>query len=547
MFAPIIRKATQVIGDPVLRRWLVGRALGQFPGEPSFTAHHPPYLQDRLPLAAERPTPPKEFRAGDFGPPATAIELPLPGLDLRLEPGDQDVLFNRSFADTETLLAAHRFAWIPVMGAAIDPAWVGAIWNAWRARHATPDDSWAWHPYTAAERAINILRFAHTHGLPGPADEAIEILARHAPAITDRLEYFGDHHTSNHLANNGLGLFLLGLWLGLPGTAELGGRILIEEAARIFRPSGMLREGSSHYHLLLAKKYTQVATEAEAHGRDEAPALRAVADRAAAAAAVLMLPGGLPLIGDISPDYPPEKLLEGLTAPTLKPVGDPVDDGWLRLDKGSWSGLWHVSPQGWRQMPGHGHEDCGGFELHYDGAPLFVDPGRGSYGESGDFDCSGPAHNTLLVDGEDPYPPNRPYYDDRFRRRVCGEGPELARTETGVRVAHHGYSRLRGAGAVVRQWSFGDRTLSISDAIDGDGTHAVSRLLVTPLAAELTGDSVILRSSNGDFRVTSPGIYPTLTPITRWTAYGRGEPATLIEFKTKTPLPWRGDIRVEKA
>ena len=38
--------------DPILRCWLVGRALGRFPGEPPFTAHHPPYLSDALPLAA---------------------------------------------------------------------------------------------------------------------------------------------------------------------------------------------------------------------------------------------------------------------------------------------------------------------------------------------------------------------------------------------------------------------------------------------------------------------------------------------------------------
>ena len=83
----------------------------------------------------------------------------------------------------------------------------------------------------------------------------------HAPAILGALEYFGDSYTSNHLANNGRGLFLLGLALGDAASADIGGRILLNEAKRIFLPSGVLREGSTHYHALLARNYA-VAAEA---------------------------------------------------------------------------------------------------------------------------------------------------------------------------------------------------------------------------------------------------------------------------------------------
>lgn len=546
MFASLTRKAAHVMGDPVLRRWLIGRALGRHPGEPSFSAHRPPYLQDRLPLASEPATPPQAFRELGATLPTAAIDLPLPGLTLSLQPGEEQGLFDRTFADTETLLAVHRFAWLPLLGDTVDAAWLGAIWRAWRARHGTPGEGWAWHPYTAAERAINILRVARALGLPGSLDETLDDLARHAPEIADRLEYFGDHHTSNHLANNGRGVFLLGLWLGLPKATELGGRILIEEAARIFGPSGMLREGSSHYHLLLTKNYREVATEAAAHGRPEASALREIADRATAAAAALLLPGGVPLIGDISPDCSPEKVLQDLGLPATTFPDDLTNDGWLRYDHGPWSGLWYVAPQGWRQMPGHGHEDCGGFELHFEGAPLFIDAGRGSYGDSGDFACCGRAHNTLLVDHQDPYPPNRPYYGDSFRHQICGDDPELVSTVTGVQVHHQGFSRLGGLGAVDRRWQFSENALILSDSVDGNGTHTISRYLVTPLAAELTGEGVIVRGDGGDFRISAPAIGPTVMPVTRWTAYGQGEPVSLIGFETRAPLPWGGEIRVEK-
>ena len=112
-----------------------------------------------------------------------------------------------------------------------------SIWSAWVTAHGKADDSLAWHPYTASERAINIIRFAKRYGLPSPQQKSLELLAAHGPAIARKLEYFGDHHTSNHLANNGRGLFILGLSLGLSDCANLGAMILIEEAKRIFKSS----------------------------------------------------------------------------------------------------------------------------------------------------------------------------------------------------------------------------------------------------------------------------------------------------------------------
>lgn len=546
MLKAIIRKLSQVRDDPVLRRWLVGRALGKLHGEPPYIAHRPPYLMNQLPLDFEQPAPTKEFRELAADAPNTNIDLPLPALTLRLQPGEEHDLFHRDFTDTETLLAVHRFSWLPLMGPQVEPSWVDAIWRIWLSAYQTPDDSWAWHPYTAAERAINILRFATTHGLPGQYEETLDCLAKHAPAIAGRLEYFGDHHTSNHLANNGRGLFLLGLWLGMPKAADLGGDILTTEASRIFHASGLLREGSSHYHLLLAKNYDEVACEAEVHYRGEASALRDIANRAIALAAMLVLPGGLPLIGDISPDCPPRYLLENLSLPKMPPPRQEYIDGWLRYDQGPWAGLWHVSPQGWRQMPGHGHEDCGGFELHFDDKPLFVDPGRGTYGGSDEFAQSAAAHNTILVDGQNPYPPNRPYYDDNFRSHICGNDPILQQTGAEIHVIHHGFSRLGGVGRVHRQWSFKNKSLVINDSIEGRGIHTITRSLVTPLEAEIENNAVILKSAGSFFRISAPGANLSLNPITRWFAYGFGEAVLRIHFETRASLSWNGTINVEK-
>jgi hypothetical protein len=513
--------------------------------------------------------PPRAFAELPTVSPARTLELDLAGTSVAVDPGQAEALLDRRFADRETELALHRFAWLPVLGDAVDPAWVQALWAAWRRRHGQPDDGWAWHPYTAAERAANIVVFAHRHGLPGPIDDTLAVLATHGPAIAARLEYFGDHHTSNHLANNGRGLFLLGLALGLPACTDLGGRIVCHEAGRLFGASGLLREASSHYHVLLAKQYVECWLAARRHGRAEAADLGNAATRALAAIPTLVLSGGMPLIGDISPDCTPAHLgdltssgawrnalddedraaLDDLAARAPLPEDRClVDDGWLRADIGPWSGLWHVAPGGWSPMPGHGHQDGGGFEIHYQGVPLFVDLGRGTYGDSGDaaLYASARVHNGLLVDDIDPYAPNRPYYDDTFRRSVGGAPPVLERDGDAVQVRHSGYGRLKGVGAVGRQWRFTENGFSIADRVEGQGRRTIRRLLHTSLPVSRDGDAVVTETGDRRLRITADGPID-LRPVTRWNAYGQGTPATAVDIAVRTTLPWSGSLTVEAA
>ena len=110
------------------------------------------------------------------------------------------------------------------------------------------------------------------------------------------------------MSNNGRGLYRLGLELGLSAATKVGAEILKNEAKRLFLPSGMLREGSSHYQLLLARNYLDAALAARRHSDANQADFEHVASNALAAAAGLRLGGGFPLIGDISPDVPPDYL-----------------------------------------------------------------------------------------------------------------------------------------------------------------------------------------------------------------------------------------------
>ena len=569
MINDLVRKGRRFAGDPVLRRWVLGRALGRFPGPPAFVAHRPPYLEDLLPLTPERPAlVPGESRPGA---PQAPIELTLAGTNVTLSPGRAEDLFETRFDDIETELAAHRFAWLPLLGAGVDPAWVGALWNAWRERFAAVSDGWAWHPYTAAERCVNLLDFAAGHGLPAPAGETAFCLAGHAHAIAERLEYFGEHDTSNHFANNGRGLFRLGLAFGMTRAAELGCRILIGEAERIFAPSGALREGSTHYHLLVARFYADAWLAARAKDHPATPALERVVRRAVAAVPRLVLPGGMPVIGDASPDCPPEfltALIPGCDAGAgwggllseddrtafvaLRESCSPASaaaleaDGWLRFDFGPWSSLGFFGIEGWPPYPGHGHRDLGGFELHFEGTPVFRDLGLGRYGETADAlrPVAAAAHNTLTIDGFDPYPANKPYYDAGFRRLVGGPPPTIERGPDWVALIHHGFARLGGVDAHRRTWHFSKTCFRIVDRVEGSGRHRVTRRLHTTLAVEPGPDGAVIGAGKTAWRLTA-GAPVQLKPATHWPAYGRAEPARTLEMSSEVELPWEGTVSIE--
>ena len=540
MFAPLLRKFRQLTTDPVLRCWLMGRVLGRWPGEPEFEAHRPSYLRRHLPYTCEVAA--GAFDLRDVSSPKTLLQMQLAGIDLHLKPGDVLDVFERPFDDIEAHLSLHRFAWLAAHGEDVDPGWVDAIWVKWAEIYGVVDDSWVWHPYTASERAINILTFARTYGWSGNQAAFRDLLALHAENITRKLEYFGDHHTSNHLANNGRGLYLLGLWMEMEKARDIGLTILLEEAQRIFMASGLLREGSSHYHLLLAKNYKDVSVAAKQAGRPEHQQLGKIADAALARVGVLRLPGGLPLIGDISPDLAPDHVLKHMPAVSGKLAEFTVVDGWARLNLGPWSGLWHVAPEGWSQMPGHGHQDLGGFELHFQDEPVFIDLGRGAYGEQGEAARyrSAVMHNGITLDDQDPYPPNRPYYDDVFRQHAGGPKPVISHENSTVSLdftsggkSHHN-----------RSWRFDHDEMMLSDKISGSGSHKITRRLHTCLSPKVI-DGGILLSGKHTYQLQCTDGQIKINPATRWRAYGRGVPAYQIEISQVAQLPYSSELNVE--
>ncbi len=561
MISILGRKARQVLNDPVLRFWLLRRIVGLEKKPPIFTQRAPPYLTIPSSTTATSALPVwcGEDGGGAFSPPTGKKTITLPGMSVEIYAETPGSLFDINYPDLETMLGAHRFAWVPLAGSDVNPDWVDAIWRCWVKKFGTNQTGWPWHAYSAGERAINIIDFAAQHSLPGDRQKTIKVLADHADIIRNNLEYFGEEYTSNHLSNNGRSLLRIGLALGLEEYVNDGAKILITEANRIFGCSGLLNEGSSHYHLLITRNYIDAWIAARNAGLEQTAELGDIAERAIAAISVLCLPGGMPLIGDISPDAPPRyfSFLSGAGANDTKslsvtnsklhkastdllsqitppPLNLAAADGWHHFEVGAWRALAYVSPDGWPPMPGHGHDDLGSFELHDGETPVLIDPGRGSY-INGEY-TKAEVHNSVIIDGNSPSPINRPYYNKTFRRRIIKQPPEFTRTHKSYILRSYGFSRMAGIGTFERKWHFNARSINIVDRIDGIGTHRIERRYFTPADVETGEEGLTLTSNGRRWRIRSD-TQPTLIRGTRWVAYGDGAPATIIIFRQLRKLP----------
>jgi uncharacterized heparinase superfamily protein len=138
----------------------------------------------------------------------------------------------------------------------------------------------------------------------------------------------------------------------------------------------------------------------------------------------------------------------------------------------TWTLFFDVGPIGPDYQPGHGHADNLTLECSYAGDRLFVDPGTHSYDrdERRAYDRSTAAHNTVCVDGTDS---SEVWHIFRAGRRARPIDVNVTADEThfDASAAHDGYRHLGGIIHRRRVQLTDDETLTITDRIEGNGSH----------------------------------------------------------------------------
>jgi hypothetical protein len=490
------------------------------------------------------------------------------------------------FDDPEDGFAAHRFSWIIQVLASHGDAAIPlarGMFADWVAQRGYPGDGPGWDSYSVAERmAAAVYLVAADESLAGAIHPP---LRAHGDHLMRHLEFRGAS-TNNHILNDARALYLAGRALGDASMAHQAREIFDFAVPRMF-VEGFLREGSTHYHLLLLRTLIEVALAARRDG-DRAFAERAAAwARGAAAAATLFAADGveMPLIGDLSPDFTPDflarlapaagPLLDGsahddtaadwaaLFGAGAAPAAVPADEaasrsaaGYHRIAAGGFRVWAWVNPDGHVPAWSHAHADIGSFVASWHGKPLLIDTGRVTYkaGAMSAFGRSVRSHNGISIDGAEPcivhglnaYPELlRADYRDARPRASAVQTPDGWRID----IAHDGFARLGSGMIAARAVDLSKNALTITDRISGSGRHTVESFFHFPPEAQ------VQQVERQRWRVEIPGAPGLLFQAEEgvsaaravegdrpmgWTSrrYGQAEASTSLIVRREVTLPF---------
>ncbi len=381
------------------------------------------------------------------------------------------------------------------------------------------------------------------------------------------------HPSGGDLALAGMALYSRGINLSEQEVARRGLAALLGEAETTRLASGIWGEDSTLRHLQITANYAAAWLLARRQNRPERGALEAITRSMLAVLPALVLPGGLPAIGDT-----PEDVKGGLVAWAVTPVENRTPDGWRRCrpTTGPPCRLCAIRPgsticKNWNATAG-----CASIRAH---GPVSGTPGPMDGCRKMDLDITISAASSFITE-PNPFlsmlavrrPARRPMssaaaarpsctaaspsmapaptpvanwrYDAAFRRAVGGPPPRLCVEFDGATLVFDGFSRLGGPTQAQRRWSFGVGSVTVSDSVQGTGRRQIERHLVTPLPVTLEDGTVHLHLK-GARLVLQADAPLTVRAETGWSASGIEIPLTVISIAARTNLPWHGRLHLE--
>lgn len=449
------------------------------------------------------------------------IQLAYGEVDAAILHGDWEL----DYDDIEQYYSLHRWNWL-LMKLTETPSLRLRHWGLlkiqkWVSRHMKNKLSPAWEPYSTGERIVNILLFClrvprkpGEEVLPGWLEAPLE---EHARWIVNHLEYYPGGDIGNHVLNNARALYFFGRVYQRSAFEDIGYLIVKNELPRLFTTHGFLREGSSHYHFLIVRWLLEMYWLA-LHTKDRrmenilAPFLRMGVQRCYFFLVYnhARKDWETSLIGDVSPDFPPEWLMDmpwsaiaqfcfrpsgALPAPNRqgwaslfgyveKPSRPSTlfskasnnfypEDGWLRLELEPFTLFWHIQEGGIPLYSNHAHCDTLSFCCYFYGIPLLVDPGRYSYSSNGKWGVTARCHNSVNIDGLDPFVWSR-LFPVSYRKAKVSCKSQLRNDSFSLIITHDGFGRMGNENIQhKRTFNVSRSKIEIQDLYTGNKTHTV--------------------------------------------------------------------------
>ena len=472
--------------------------------------------------------------------------------------GADDIIdWSRQFEDIEDTFALNRFGWL-LTEMHVRPSrllarraveWIGA----WIDEMGDRKDHPSWESYSVAERLSNwpfILSAASSfEKLDG------HVWEKFASAVEDHLDRLSANRelngpfTNNHILNDARGLYIGAIATGNNGMCEEAQGLFREWIPNLIDDRGVLKEDSSHYQLLICQRVEQVLMLARQAGDDGfASFLQPWLEKMTRAAQAFYVYGNngqwsIPLIGDVSPDFPPEWLSplsdrgwlairnryhwEGVSKQDGQSYADgtirDINERFFRYNSEGATIFWHI-PNGPSRPGSHSHFDIGSFVFFLNGIEVLADPGRHSYEKEGIKMASASAHTGVAIDGLGPFCEDPrlnladayPHQRSHVTRAIDGNGRPLITIDVG------GFKRLADSVGWTRSFTLERDRMIISDSFRARDPHELKTRFILAAGA-------VVEETEAGLCITSPAGTVTLGILED---KGRGRRFSLV----KTPV-----------
>lgn len=463
--------------------------------------------------------------------------------------------------------------------------------NAWQAIGNWLEERWKCglacrDSYSISERLSNLtLLWDIQEPDQRTATEVLHMMEKDAGYLLDNLEYHGERGTNNHILNNARALILAGSFLGISRFYEAGYWLFENQLTKHVAKDGVVREASTHYQWVITRWILEVGCVFHLLDQVRFKQLRPLLNNMLDVCEAMQLGEGaetyLPLIGDISPDFPP-RLYGGMTrlGYALLGCGDenvpassatdglwsrffigrtkPVrgnwhaeDNSWARLTNNKWSLLAHSDMHPDDNRTTHGHHDLFSFELAFAGIPIVVDPGRKNYLAGRDQEEAGILeewHNTILVGGRRTGFVARGYMPISWLERIRTR-PQVAIKEQCLEIRLDAPREVPGISCIQRVLNLSDRKrVIISNRVTKNNALPTTVKLVMYVMGKpcLMDGGLKLEIGTLDFMLCWKGLdAPVLRDAFRCVGYGISEPCARLEWDVvAVGMEWSSTIEI---
>lgn len=441
--------------------------------------------------------------------------------------------------------------------------------------------------YSRSERIANLVML---WSIVDPPEEMVErvkqLIQRDAECLLKQIEYHGELNTNNHVLNNARALLISGIFLGEGHLYRSGCFVFEHQLYQHVGEDGLLREASSHYQLVVTRWLLEIACvfslQDQVLFKRFLPVFKQSLMICQSMFSLDSKHGHMALIGDISPDFPPDfyrglpslgnrlfavekrqktrKTIETsfwqkfFGSSDISSTGDWLAENgsWAKFDFKGWNLLLHADTAVTEPRVTHGHHDLFSFDLSYNGLPLIVDPGRCNYSLARDSQDAGILeewHNTLMLEGVRTGFQPRGYMPASWLRsfRNC---PTVVCDSGGLHVS------LRNKlphGVTLIERSFNhepDGSIRIQSTLTSSVDQQHTMLLVLHLAGEVKVASNTARITHGDahFFLNWENLpEPTVREAKRYVAYEQAD--TCLRLEWCVPIEeyhWQSEFVINK-